>query len=177
MTRGARIGTDDIHPLDQPGTGPPLTPVLGHCLNHPHRYSQFSANLLDSVSTLDPWFCYLFVIKRSQSISRLVFLFSRCLLFFPALPSFPKNSVFAWCAQSRAASVCCFWLPMFQAEFNGGTHLLVSLTVHGICRALFQPGIPNKAIFFLSAFFTVQYLHPYKVIENYYGVDDLNFGV
>ena len=44
----------------------------------------------------------------SQSILYLVFLFSCCLLLFPALLSVLKNPAFSWCAQSRTASVLSF---------------------------------------------------------------------
>ena len=51
--------------------------------------------------------------------SHIFFLFSYCLLFFPALLSFPKNPKFLWCAQSR--TVLSFMRPaIFQAYFSPG---------------------------------------------------------
>lgn len=75
-------------------------------------YSVLSSALLSSCRYMPV------LLLWNHSIAYLAFLFSYCLLFFPAFLSFPKNAAFSRCAWSGTASVLLFLPPaIFQAEF------------------------------------------------------------
>lgn len=74
----------------------------------------------------------------SESISYLIFLFSCCCYFFPALLSFPKNPAFSWYAWGRTASVLSFLsVVTFQAELAPGPIIFLVIVIQGIHKALF----------------------------------------
>lgn len=85
--------------------------------------------------------CLRLLLSWSPSISYLLFLFSCCLLVFPAVLSFPKSPAFSWWTRSRTAQFC-----HFGPQLN--LLLFIFLVVQGIRRALLQHHISNKSIFF-----------------------------
>lgn len=91
----------------------------------------------------------------SLSISRLVFLFSRCLLFAPEPLSFPKNPAFSWCAWSRTASVLSFLPP---TTFK---YLLRDTLVHPSAG----PGYPRSSLSCCTIFQVNQLFPPSSLLH------------
>ena len=88
--------------------------------------------------------------------------FSSCLPSFPASGSFPMSQLFpsgGWCiGVSASASV----LPMnIQGWFPLGLTGLISLQFKGLSRVFFNPS-SKASILWHSAFFMVQFSHPYR---------------
>ena len=91
----------------------------------------------------------LWLLIRSQAISYLVFLFSCCLLIFPTLLSFTKNTAFSWSAGSSPAWVSSFFvISDVSVLICSMIQLFVFLLTQGILRDLLQHRISDESFFF-----------------------------
>ena len=87
--------------------------------------------------------------------------FSSCHQSFPASGSFPMSQLFAWGGQSIGVSASASVLPMNTQDWSPlGWIGLISLHSKGLSRVL-QHHSSKASILWHSAFFTVQFSHPY----------------
>ena len=96
------------------------------------------------------------------TISSSVIPFSSHLQSFPESGSFPKSQLFASSGQSIGVSASASVLPMnIQGWFPLGWTGWISLQSTGLSKSLFQHHSSKASILQCSAFFTVQFSHPY----------------
>ena len=101
------------------------------------------------------WWCH-------PTTSSSIIPFSSCLQFFSASGSFPMSQLFASGGQIIGASASASFLPMnIQDWFPLGLTSLSFLQSKGLSRSFLQPHSLKASIFWCSAFFMVQLLHPY----------------
>ena len=99
------------------------------------------------------------------TISSSVVPFSSCLQSFPASGSFPVSQFFASGGQSIGVSVSASILRMsIQDWFPLGLTDLNLLAVQGTLKSLLQCHSSKASILRYSAFFIVQFSHPYMTI-------------
>ena len=95
------------------------------------------------------------------TISSSVVLFSSCLQSFLASGSFPMSQFFSSGGQSIGVSASASILPMnIQGWFPLGLTALISLLSKGV-ESLLQQHSSKVSILLCSAFFIVQFSHPY----------------
>ena len=96
------------------------------------------------------------------TISSSVIPFSSHLQSFPESGSFPKSQLFASSGQSIGVSASASVLPMnIQGWFPLGWTGWISLQSTGLSKSLFQHHSSKASILQCSAFFIVQFSHPY----------------
>ena len=96
------------------------------------------------------------------TISSSVIPFSSHLQSFPESGSFPKSRLFASSGQSIGVSASASVLPMnIQGWFPLGWTGWISLQSTGLSKSLFQHHSSKASILQCSAFFIVQFSHPY----------------
>ena len=99
---------------------------------------------------------------RHPPISSSVVPFS-CPQSLPASGSFPMSQLFAWSNQSIGVSISASVLPMNIQDFRISFRIdwLDLLAVQGTLKSLLQHHSSKASILQRSAFFTVQFSHPY----------------
>ena len=135
-----------------------MCPCISSASWHPYEWMSEVHGVLSSEVLLSSCRLMAGFFSWSQSISYSVFLFSCCLLLFPALLPFPNNPGFSWCLQSRTVSVLSLLSPeMFQAQIALGP------TCSSFWWSRISTEISSSTVlqmnqyFFLSVFFSVIY--------------------
>ena len=96
------------------------------------------------------------------AISSSVVPFSSCPQSLPASESFPMSQLFTWGGQSTGVSASTSVLPMkHPGLISFRMDWLNLLAVQGTCKSLLQYHSSKASVLQCSAFFTVQFSHPY----------------
>ena len=95
------------------------------------------------------------------TISSSVVPFSSCPQSLPASESFPTSQLFTWGGQSTGVSDLASFLPKKSQGWSPSEWTGWILVVQGTLKSLLQHHSSKASIFQCSAFFTVQFSHPY----------------
>ena len=96
------------------------------------------------------------------AISSSVAPFSSCPLSLPASGFFPVSQLFAWGGQSIGVSASASVLPMNTQDWSSlGWTGWISLQSKGLSGVFSNTTVQKASILWCSAFFTVQFSHPY----------------
>ena len=96
-----------------------------------------------------------------SAISSSVVPFSSCPQFLPASQSFPMSQLFTWGGQSIGVSALASVLPRNTQDWSLEWTGLDLLAIQGILKSLLQHHSSKASILRCSAFFTVEFSHPY----------------
>ena len=126
-----------------------------HRLQHTRLCPSPTPRAYSDSCPLSPW-CH-------PTISPSVVLFSSCLQSFPASGSFPMSQFFASGGQSTRVSASASVLPMNAQDWSPleWTGWMDLLAVQGTLKSLLQHHSSKASILWCSAFFMVQFSHPY----------------